>query len=138
MKHSAQIITRSRRIDLRITAVATAIATLLIVAALPARAQTFTVLHTFTGGGDGADPLAGLTFDRAGNLYGTAHTGGLNGSAGTVFKLKKNGSSWPLTPLYEFSNQGSGGAKPSSGVIFGPDSSLDGTASTGGSGFGTV
>ena len=33
-----------------------------------------TVLYSFTGGSDGADPLAGLVFDAAGNLYGT--TGG--------------------------------------------------------------
>lgn len=114
----------------------TVLATLLTIVP-SARAQTFTVLHTFTGGGDGADPLAGLTFDRAGNLYGTAHTGG-NSSVGTVFKLKPTGSGWLITPLYEFSSQGSGGANPSSGVIFGPDGSLYGTASTGGSGFGTV
>lgn len=102
-----------------------------------AQAQSFTVLHAFSGGGDGAVPLAGLTMDRVGNLYGTAHLGG-NGSAGTVFKLKRNGSGWTLIPLYEFSGQGGGGANPSSGVIFGPDGSLYGTASTGGSGFGTV
>jgi uncharacterized repeat protein (TIGR03803 family) len=35
------------------------------------RAGTLTVLHTFTGGRDGAVPLAGLIRDRAGNLYGT-------------------------------------------------------------------
>jgi uncharacterized repeat protein (TIGR03803 family) len=55
-----------------------------------------------------------------------------------VFKLKRSGSGWLITPLYEFSSTGSGGANPSSGVIFGPDGSLYGTASTGGSGFGTV
>ena len=37
-----------------------------------AKAQTFTVLHNFTGGLDGANPYTGLTMDRAGNLYGTA------------------------------------------------------------------
>ena len=36
-----------------------------------AQAQTFTVLHTFTGG-DGESPQAPLTVDRAGSLYGTA------------------------------------------------------------------
>ena len=36
-----------------------------------ARAQTFTVLHNFTGGADGGNPLAGLTMDQAGNLYGS-------------------------------------------------------------------
>ena len=31
-----------------------------------AQAQTFAVLHTFTGYGDGGEPIAGLTMDRAG------------------------------------------------------------------------
>jgi uncharacterized repeat protein (TIGR03803 family) len=35
-----------------------------------------TVLHSFTGGVDGAAPKAGLTIDAAGNLYGTAGYGG--------------------------------------------------------------
>ena len=37
----------------------------------PAVAQTFTLLHTFTGAPDGANPLAGLVQDAAGNFYGT-------------------------------------------------------------------
>ncbi len=45
----------------------------------------FTVLHTFTGGTDGADPLAGLILS-SNILYGTASQGGVNGS-GTVFAL---------------------------------------------------
>ncbi len=46
------------------------------IAAQPAQTQTFTVLHTSTGGHDGAWPQAGLTLDRAGNLYGTTTIGG--------------------------------------------------------------
>ena len=45
--------------------------TVLILATQAAQAQTFKVLHTFTGGPDGANPYAGLTMDNAGNLYGT-------------------------------------------------------------------
>ncbi len=41
-----------------------------------AQAQTLTVLHNFSGGGDGAYPVSGLTMDRAGNLYGTTANGG--------------------------------------------------------------
>ena len=51
-----------------------------------------TVLHSFTGGADGADPKAGLTIDAAGNLYGTAGYGGDTKcdppyGCGTVFKI---------------------------------------------------
>jgi uncharacterized repeat protein (TIGR03803 family) len=52
---------------------------------------TESALHNFTGGNDGANPLATPIFDPAGNLYGTASTGGNadNGNAGfgTVFVL---------------------------------------------------
>jgi uncharacterized repeat protein (TIGR03803 family) len=51
-----------------------------------------TVLHSFTGGADGADPWAGLTADAAGNLYGTAVYGGNDAcdppdGCGVVFKI---------------------------------------------------
>jgi uncharacterized repeat protein (TIGR03803 family) len=54
-----------------------------------------TVLYNFTGATDGHSPLAGLTLDSAGNLYGTAFWGGFTGGdglcfpggCGTVFKI---------------------------------------------------
>ncbi|MGA2371011.1 MAG: choice-of-anchor tandem repeat GloVer-containing protein [Candidatus Korobacteraceae bacterium] len=111
------------------------IAGLLIVllAAIAAQAQTFTTLHSFTGGSDGAIPEAGLTMDAAGNLYGTTANGGHTGcfsSCGTVFKLKHEASGWILNPLYAFS--GSDGANPEARVIVGPDGNLYGTTAYGG------
>jgi uncharacterized repeat protein (TIGR03803 family) len=93
-----------------------------------AQAQTYTVLHTFTGL-DGANPLAGLTIDRAGNLYGTTWAGGtadcyFKFGCGTVFKMKHVGSGWVFTPLYSFS--GPDGLGPTDRVIFGPDGTLYG------------
>ncbi|MGO9561316.1 MAG: hypothetical protein ACLPPV_01590, partial [Candidatus Korobacteraceae bacterium] len=44
-----------------------------------AQAQTYTVLHEFTGGQDGAAPRAGVTLDQGGNLYGTTSAGGYTG-----------------------------------------------------------
>src|SRR5450759_5268235 len=62
-----------------------------IMAASAVQAQTFTLLHTFTGGPDGGSPIAGLTEDSAGNLYGTAAGGGsgncLFHACGAVYKV---------------------------------------------------
>ena len=50
--------------------------------------MTFTVLYSFNGGTDGAQPHAGLVRDAAGNLYGTTSIGGAFGK-GTIFKLSR-------------------------------------------------
>ncbi len=47
---------------------------------------TETVLHSFSGGADGARLNGGLVQDKAGNLYGTTSQNGASG-VGTVFKL---------------------------------------------------
>jgi uncharacterized repeat protein (TIGR03803 family) len=50
-----------------------------------------TVLHSFTGGADGANPVVGLAIDRSGNLYGTTQAGGASCftryTCGVVFKV---------------------------------------------------
>ena len=48
-------------------------------------AASFSVLYSFTGGSDGANPKAGLTIDPSGNLYGAASGGGSGN--GTIFKF---------------------------------------------------
>ncbi len=109
-----------------------------------AQAQTFTVLHNFTGGTDGAVPIAGLSMDRTGNLYGTTIGGGIQGThcgsfggCGTVFVLSNKGSGWILTPLYVFQG-GNDGSNPMARVIIGPDGSLYGTTIAGGQGQGCL
>jgi uncharacterized repeat protein (TIGR03803 family) len=49
---------------------------------------TYTSLHDFTGGLDGAAPRCRLVFDKAGNLYGTSSIGGANG-LGVVFQISQ-------------------------------------------------
>jgi uncharacterized repeat protein (TIGR03803 family) len=108
------------------------LAALLVCPAAPA--QTFQVLHNFTGGRDGANPYGGLAIDRAGNLYGTASTGGnqISGcnndgatGCGAVFELSRAGSGWILKPLYDFQGGNDFGG-PGYGVVIGPDGALYG------------
>ena len=114
-----------------------AIAATLFSAALPIQCQTFTVLHDFTGGNDGAQPMAGLAMDRAGNFYGSTEGGGIWGN-GTVFRLAHRSSGWILNPLYSFQAQPDG-AYPYSGVTIGPDGTPYGNTLIGGaSNLGTV
>jgi uncharacterized repeat protein (TIGR03803 family) len=111
------------------TAAAMAIAFALAVVLLPAaQAQTYTVLHNFTGGQDGGTPFAGLTMDKAGNLYGTTYYGG-SATDGVVFKLTRKGGSFIFNTLHSFGNgEGNG---PYAKVTIGPDGSLYGTTQLG-------
>ena len=97
---------------------------------LAAQAQTITVLHSFTGHGDGSLPVAGVTLDRAGNLYGTTSEVD-SGGPGTVYKLSHAGSGWVLNTLYSFGHPNDP-TKIYAGVVFGPDGALYGTGYDGG------
>ena len=66
---------------------------LMVATSQVAQAQTFTVLHAFTGMNDGLAPIGGVSIDMSGNLYGSATFGGDYTRAcaptgcGIVFKL---------------------------------------------------
>ena len=85
---------------------------LLLGVSIAAGAQTLTVLHTFSGEADGAQPAVGLTADAAGNLYGTTTAGGPV-RFGTVFKMMRRGSGWEFITLYSFHGGANGG-----GMVF--------------------
>ena len=111
-----------------------------------AQAQTFTLLHTFSGAPDGAGSVAGLVQDAAGNLYGTTQQGGITAGVctntslafngcGTVFKIDTSGDE---TVLYRFTG-GTDGAFPSAGLVRDGAGNLYGTTTAGGaSNSGTV
>ena len=63
------------------------------------------VLYSFTGGTDGANPYANVIQDWAGNLYGTTFLGGADG-AGVVFKVDPRGHE---TVLHTFTGGADGG-----------------------------
>jgi len=96
-----------------------------------------TVLHTFAGGGDGANPDGDLLFDHAGNIYGTASC--FSGTCrGTVYELTPTGSGWTESILYAFLG-GNDGYYPAGGVAFDNAGTLYGVTNSGGMGFlGTV
>ncbi len=76
----------------------------------------FTVLHTFTGGNDGAGPDGGLVMDDAGNLYGAAQVGGnsnCDDGCGTLFKIGANGK---FKVLYTFMD-GEDGSYPNGNLV---------------------
>ena len=107
------------------------LATLVCVFCISSQAQTFTVIHNFSGGADGANPYAGLTIDGAGNLLGTASAGALG--YGTVFKLKPSKSGYTLGVLYSFTG-GNDGAYPYNGVVVGSDGIVYGSTYSAGNG----
>jgi len=81
---------------------------------------------------NGYQPGAALVFDKAGNLYGTAGSGGLYG-AGVVFELSPiTGGEWTDSILYNFGRSGDG-VNAATEVVFGPDGSLYGATEFGGS-----
>lgn len=78
---------------------------------MPAHAQAFVVLYSFTGDADGGHPAVGLALDSLGGLYGTTLEGGTFGQ-GTVFKIVGNAK----IVLYNFTG-GTNGAAPGAGLL---------------------
>jgi uncharacterized repeat protein (TIGR03803 family) len=89
-----------------------------------------TVLHAFSGGGDGANPFGDLIADHAGNLYGTAVYGGVSGD-GMVYELSPSSGAYMEATLYSFAG-GSDGANPVSGLAVDGAGNVYGTTQYGG------
>jgi uncharacterized repeat protein (TIGR03803 family) len=109
-------------------------------AALPGFAQTFSIIHRFTGNAGAGNPAFQLVQDAAGNLYGTTSWGGAvrsceGSGCGGVYRLSPNGNGgWTYTELYNFQF----GAEPYN-LILDSAGNLYGTSAAGGpSGAGLV
>src|SRR5262249_119966 len=111
-----------------------------LLALRPVQAQTFSVIHAFTGQGDGADPIAALTIDNTGVLYGTTYLGGgvigrdcmpRTQACRVVFQMKRHAGGWVLSPLYAFTGRNDG-ISPAAPVVFGPGGLLYGSTYYGG------
>lgn len=102
--------------------------------------KKFTVLHAFTDGADGGNPVASVMLGADGALYGTTSHGGGSGcngyGCGTVFKLVPGTKQ--LTVLHRFTG-GSDGSTPYGGLVADTTGQLYGTATGNGAyGYGTV
>jgi uncharacterized repeat protein (TIGR03803 family) len=100
------------------------------------KSRTETVLHSFTGGRDGADPIAGLLADKTGIFYGVTYRGGVN-NHGTIYRLTSKGG---FNVVHSFEGAPSEGSGPAGALILDPLGDMFGTTYVGGSanGYGTV
>ncbi len=90
-----------------------------------------TVLHNLgQSNSDGRNPYAGVTLDRAGNVYGTTADGGYAGN-GIVFELTPAGDRWNESVLHTFAGPGDAAA-PFSGLTMDSAGDLYGTTLSGG------
>jgi uncharacterized repeat protein (TIGR03803 family) len=89
-------------------------------------AGAVTTVYSFTGGGGGGHPAAGLMEGSDGNFYGTTAYGGTYDD-GTVFRLTPDGA---LVSLVQF--DGYDGANPQAALTPGADGNLYGTTENGG------
>jgi uncharacterized repeat protein (TIGR03803 family) len=100
-------------------------------------AWTFTRVHSFKGGNDGAEPLAAL-METGGNLYGTTAQGGGSGcgnsGCGTVFRVTTTGRE---KVLFSFGSGGASGNTPRAPLL-NVGGTLYGTTEQGGTGNGVI
>jgi len=85
-----------------------------------------TVLHSFVGASDGANPVDGSVLDKAGNLYGATSARGSH--FGTLYRID---TSSDQSVLYSFTG-GADGAYPYAHLLVDAAGNLFGTASQGG------
>jgi uncharacterized repeat protein (TIGR03803 family) len=91
-----------------------------------------TVLYRFANGPGGVYPFGGVTFDTAGNIYGTTELGGIGYDEGTIYKLTPSGGGWSGSVLYSFQGSANSGGNPYDGLILDRSGNLYGSTRTNG------
>jgi uncharacterized repeat protein (TIGR03803 family) len=100
----------------------------------PAGVQT--VLYSFAAAPDGQTPVAGLSSDSDGNLYGVTSNGGTD-NFGTIFRIAPDGTGYAT--LHSFAGGPSDGAYPGTKLRNVTDGTLYGSTGGGGAdGLGTI
>jgi len=98
-----------------------------------------TLVYSFAGAPDGANPSGALARDSSGNIYGTTRQGGtcgeFTGDCGTVFKLDSAGNE---SVLYSFQAGTTDAENPGSGVTLDAAGNLYGPAGGGAHGQGAI
>jgi uncharacterized repeat protein (TIGR03803 family) len=96
-----------------------------------------TVLHNFTGTGDGVEPTAGLVLATDGNFYGVTSQATGSSGCGTIFRITPRGT---FTTLFTFPADKSMGCNPlvtmvqhTNGILYG-DTCKGGTGNAGDAG----
>ena len=92
------------------------------------RTGTFTLLHAFADGSDGAGPYSALVPGGASDFYGTTTAGGTN-NWGTAFKMTNAGA---VTVLHSFGSAASDGAYALAGLLPDGAGNFYGTTQQGG------
>jgi uncharacterized repeat protein (TIGR03803 family) len=87
------------------------------------------VLYAFPGA-SGASPFSGVTFDQAGNLYGTTGYGGPV-NAGSAYQLVRTSGLWAYNTLYYFTGLDDG-LRSSAGLVMDAAGNLYGATVMGG------
>ena len=108
-------------------------AILAVTLAPAAPAQTFTVLHAFTGSPDGSQPQFGVILDRQGNVFGNTWAGGCTtgcDGGGTIYKIDTTGTE---SVLYAFGNVPNDAFHPNSQLLIDGLGNLYGVTQNGGS-----
>jgi uncharacterized repeat protein (TIGR03803 family) len=124
-----------RRYSLTVSFALISMGLVLIVAVNAEASDTFTLLYDFNYYA-GADPIGDLIFDSAGNIYGTAASGGLQSpncefNCGVVFELSPSGGGWTYKAIYYFTG-GEDGGEPHGRLTLDAKGNLYGTTYLGG------